>query len=397
LRVRAVTAGDHQETDDVSDIVAPAERGPIRALLFAPVVTWPTVFVRRALEADPAFNVVSLQRVTKTAAVRAGAPPAALTRADLEPYEVLLCGTLDLDAASRDAVQWFVERRGGVAVFVPDRVPAPTPLLAGISFEPRVVEAAIPLRGALAELTASELAVPRGLPPLSTSLAADAGGTPIVVAWRRGSGAMIVSGALDAWRHRDATGFARFWPAAIAAQAIATLPRLDVAVAPPVVRPGDAVRISAVMRETEIPSGVDVIALPPASARAVSPSAHVDVPVRLWPAAAPGRYEGEWRPAAAGDYAIDVSVGSLTAAAVVTVDGGAAPPGAIADRAAIAADATGGGVFPDEGALATAMAARFPRRTTWEPGHPARSAWWAVAFAVLLCAEWALRRRRGLA
>ena len=35
-----------------------------------------------------------------------------------------------------------------------------------------------------------------------------------------------------------------------------------------------------------------------------------------------------------------------------------------------------------------------PRRETW---YPMRSAWWIVPFALLLSAEWWLRRRNGLA
>ena len=62
------------------------------------------------------------------------------------------------------------------------------------------------------------------------------------------------------------------------------------------------------------------------SARAVSPGAHVDVPVRLWPTAEPGVYEGEWRPSVAGDYNIAVTAGPAQRDAAVTVagDGGCA-------------------------------------------------------------------------
>ena len=36
------------------------------------------------------------------------------------------------------------------------------------------------------------------------------------------------------------------------------------------------------------------------------------------------------------------------------------------------------------------------RETIVRAGHPFRSPWWGVAFAGLLSAEWAMRRRRGL-
>jgi hypothetical protein len=399
LRVSAgVLEGERYAADNTADVLAPAERGPLRTLVFAPAVTWPVVFVRRTLESDPAFSVASLQRATKNVVTRAGGPPGALTRNDLEPYEVLLSGTLDLDAAAREAVRWFVEERGGVAVFVPDHVePRGGSILDGLSFESRVVDAPVALTAAQGGLSASELAIPSGLPPLTEALAADPAGTPVVVAVRRGAGAVVVSGALDAWRYRDAPGFARFWPSALLAQASATPPRLEVSVSPAVVRPGDPVRVSAVLRPTEMPPAAGELVLPSVSARAVSPGAKVDAPIRLWPTPEPGRYEGEWRPPLAGEYAVDVTAGPLTGAAVMTADAAAARQPGGDDTAEIAALASGGGVFADEASLARTLAGKFPAAAASVPVRVARSPWWAVAFASLLCAEWALRRRRGLA
>jgi hypothetical protein len=55
-------------------------------------------------------------------------------------------------------------------------------------------------------------------------------------------------------------------------------------------------------------------------------------------------------------------------------------------------------VFPSDQsqALADALRTTYPARTVTRAVHPMRSPWWVVAFAVLLCGEWAIRRKRGL-
>ncbi len=392
LRVRAGSSA--------VDVLAPAARGPIRTIVHESPVTWPAVFVRRALEADPAFSVASVLRATKSAAIRAGSPPSALTRDDLERYEVLVCGSFEaFDASARDAIRWFVEERGGVVVFVPDRVPAPVPdLLRGFTFEPRLLESPVTLKGTAGSVEAADLAVPRSTDRFAAALAADPDGTPIVVAARRGAGAVVVSGALDAWRYRDRNGaaFGRFWTAALVAQATSVPPLLDVTIDPAVARPGDAVRVRARLRGTELPSGLARIDVPPARAHAVDPAAHLDAAVRLWPGPEPGSYEGEWRPARAGRYALDVTVGAATASAIGDVADAAATPPADEHAWDIAARGSGGGMFGDAASLVDALAARYPYVTVARPAHPMRTPWAAVAFAALLCAEWALRRRRGL-
>jgi hypothetical protein len=391
LRVRAGTS--------VADVLAPAARGPIRTLVYQSPVTWPTVFVRRALEADPAFDVASVLRATRGGAIRAGSPPATLSRGDLARFDVLVCGALDgFDAAARDAIRWFVEDRGGVLVFVPDRVPAQVPdLLRGFTFEPRVLDSPVTLKGSAGSVAAADLAVPRSASPFTTALAADPAGTPIVVAVRRGAGAIVVSGALDAWRYRDrdAASFARFWTASVVSQAVTVPARLEVTAEPAVARPGDVVRVRARLRETELPDGVERIGVPPARARVVDPAAHADAAVRLWPGPEPGVYEGEWRPDRAGHYTIDAAVGAATAAAIVQVTDAASTP--VDERAwEIAAQGSGGGLFDEAAALVEALAARYPAETVARPAHPLRSPWAAVAFAACLCVEWGLRRRRGL-
>jgi hypothetical protein len=425
LRVRAgALPGEQRLADNVADVLAPALRGPIRTLALASDLTWPGVFVRRALEAAPAFAVSSAQHSTKITVVRAGSPPPALTRDDLAPYETLILGNPDgLDAPSRDAVRWFVEARGGVAVVVPDRLsrPAARDWLTGVSFDSKIFDTPVALGGSGEGLMAAEVAVPQSLPPLASVLASSPTGAPVIFTMRRGMGAVIVSGALDAWRYRDRRegAFARFWQSAVVSQAAAVPPRLEVTVAPRVARPGDVVHLTAQLRSTELPSDSEQIALPLAEARAlsvssagpgrdnpgnyaqaqlpaVSPDGAVAEPVRLWPGTAPGVFEGEWRATANGTYALDVTVGGLTALAVVNVAADAAGAPVNEEAVAIAARASGGGTFASEGALVRVLQDRFPAVTVMRPTHPARSPWWAAALAVMLCGEWALRRRRGL-
>jgi len=149
------------------------------------------------------------------------------------------------------------------------------------------------------------------------------------------------------------------------------------------------------LRATEL-SVLDVDAV---AARAVSPGARVDVPIRLWPTAEPGVYEGEWRPSAIGTYNIAVTAGArrgdaaATVAATVSRGSTANPEGL-----ALVARSSGGRVFAADrlADLVEAIKGAFPARPSTRTTRPMRSPWWVVPFAGLLCAEWALRRKRGL-
>ena len=409
LRVRATGVTRETTTgDNVADVAVPAVRGPVRVLVIEAAVTWPAVFVRRALEGETAIAVSSLQRAAKSVATRAGDPPAALTRGTLAPFEAIIVGGPDdLRAGDLDAIRWFIEERGGVAVFIPDRAPAGRYVdLVGVpGFTSRVLEAPVRLGS---DLRASELLVPRQLPAASTVLAAD-NADAVVFSARRGAGAVAFSGALDAWRHRGDAGdanpagvqpaddpYARFWRGWLIANAAAIPPAVDVAATPAILRPGERTRL--VVRLRDVPSG-DRIVLPPVSARVIGPETNVDEPVRLWPTAEPGVYEGEWRGRRAGRYDVSVTAGDLRGDAAVTiaaqaVHGSAADP----DALRLVTSASGGRVFPiDEvPALVDAMQQAHPPRPVVRQSHPMRSPWWLVPFAGLLCAEWAVRRKRGL-
>ena len=415
LRVRAQPVdGESSGTDNAADLAVPPLRGPLRTLFVEAAVTWPALFVRRALEGEPAFAVSAVQRATKSVATRAGGPPAALTRAALQLYEVVVVGgPANLSAADLDALRWFIESRGGVVLLVPDAPPGKgesphflTRLLGngdrsnsgnGDSprFQARVLESAVRVGQ---DLLVAELAIAQNLPADVRTIAADPEGHVVVFGRRVGAGSVIFSGALDAWRHRggEDDGYARFWRRVIAAAGATVPPALEVETAPAIARPGDRVTVTARLRDTELPS-VERIELTNIRAMAVSPSAKAEETIRLWPTAEPGVFAGEWRAREWGPTNVTVTVGDLRGDASVTVAADVAAPRLTTEDLDLAARATGGRVIPmsQEEELVDAMKAAYPASRVTERRRVMRSPWWSVPFAALLCVEWALRRKRG--
>src|SRR5262249_49467202 len=150
-------------------------------------------------------------------------------------------------------------------------------------------------------------------------------------------------------------------------------PLVEVTAIPSLARPGDLVRVTARLRGTELAAGTERVVVPAASAAALNPAARSETGVRLWPAPEPGTYEGEWRPGAAGDCAGEASIGESSGATIVKGAADAAVPAGDDDGLAIAAGATGGGVFDDEPALVRALSDALPARTVMRPFKPARS------------------------
>ena len=407
LRVRAEPFdGESSADDNAADLAVPALRGPLRTLVVEAAVTWPALFVRRALEGEPAFAVSAVQRATKSVATRAGAPPPSLTRAALLPYEVIIVGgPANLSAPDLDALRWFIESRGGTVLLVPDALlgkgdsPRFLTRLLGTGdsprFQARVLEA--PVRVGQ-DLLAAEFAIAQNLPADVRTIATDPEGHVVVFARRVGAGGVIFSGALDAWRHRggEDDGYARFWRRVIASAAATGPPALAVETAPAIARAGDAVTVTARLRDTELPSA-DRVELTNIRASAVSPSARAEEPIRLWPSAEPGVFVGEWRAREWGATNITVNVGELRADAVVTVASDAATPRVTTEDLDLAARATGGRALSvsQEPNLVDAMKAAYPASRVTERRRIMRSPWWSVPFAALLCVEWALRRKRG--
>jgi hypothetical protein len=131
-----------------------------------------------------------------------------------------------------------------------------------------------------------------------------------------------------------------------------------------------------------------------------STSGETIAPVRLWPSGAPGELEGEVKaPETVGVYRVVVTGdGARGDAPIIVVPDARHPTPDDRDLVSAWVAARGGRAVSasqiDE-LPAALIAAIHPiaRAETW---HPMRSAWWIVPFALLLSAEWWMRRRRGL-
>jgi hypothetical protein len=173
--------------------------------------------------------------------------------------------------------------------------------------------------------------------------------------------------------------------------------RLEVSVVPAIARPGEEVTIHARLRQTEFNSGSESIAIPVLSARLVSSDGSV-YPVRLWPLAETGSFEAQVRAASVGRYLVQVTTpDGASSDRALTVAGDARssrPPDEEGLR--LVASATGG-VTASAGDLAPLVRylRGLPRGKSSQTIWPARSPWFILAFAMVLGAEWAIRRRAG--
>ncbi len=405
VRVRAIRVGLEPGGESVQDVRLPAERPPFRILAYGTTVSWPATFVRRSLEGQAAFALSVIDRASPTTATRAGAPPRSLTSVDLTPYDVVIVGSPeDLPPPDVETLRRFVDERGGVIALIPSRKSTGgyTALLGGPTIEARALEQpttlVVPHGPAI---QASEMLVVR-LSSTGARALARVGpeNEAVVFVLRRGAGGIIFSGALDAWRYRatEQESFARFWRSTLIEAAQAVPPRLKLEVSPGVARPGERIRIRAIVGPDELapdPSGGVALSV---AARVIGPQRHVDEVARLWPTAEPGTFAGEWTANASGDYLVAVSSGSRRADAVLVVDDRIASPAPFDPQGLrIAAVASGGVARPPDriGDLVAAIASRFPAQQIPVTTHPMRSPWWCVPFAMALCLEWIWRRMHG--
>jgi len=400
---------------------------------------WPSTFVRRALEQDPRFAVSSRVRTAPGVATEAGDPPARLSDAvALDAFDAVVVGAPEtLSEADVAALERYLRRRGGAVVLLPDRAAAgPYRRLTGAaSWATRDVVTPVEIRGSGAGmadrlLRAGELLLPEPLPGGARPVAWAAGPDSTPVVWRTpvGAGRLIVSGALDAWRHRgaDLAGFEAFWTALIGAAAAASPPPLELnfatAGAAGVAAPGGRLDVELTIRAAALAAPVEGgsvsgrvhAGLRPAASTATRasgsapgangadarPDSATATPIRFWPAGAPGRFRATLSaPPRPGTYLIEASADSARAELplVVREDAAAAP----ADPELLTAWAAsrGGAAFQESEleALVAELRERLDSTRQREVWHPMRSPWWILPFALLLGGEWLWRRRRGLA
>jgi hypothetical protein len=381
LRIEAdVDGGDAVAYDHGIEVPITVVNRPAAALVFDARPSWGSTFVRRALEDDPRFAVEHRARVAP--ALTAGTANGRLDAAVLERTPLLIVGAPDaLTGADVDLIDRFVRVRGGSVILLPERVPsgAAARLFPGawseqLRAEPEQVGA----------LRATELLRPRQT-PLGTEML-----SPVVIASPVGRGRTIVSGAMDAWRHRDAdaAAFDRFWRSVAAEGAAAGEPLLvqfEEAPAPRGSRAAFIVRHRAMTP----PDRYDAAAVV-----RCGPSADQ---IRLWPAGPRGVFRGEL-PIGETACAIEVTVNdAIQTAAIAAVDRRRRPATATLATLERAARASGGIVTDEDNlapihALNTSAAAAIAGAAV----HPMRSWYWMLPFALCLSAEWWLRRRAGL-
>jgi hypothetical protein len=401
LRVSATLGGDSATADVAVDV-----RDTRWAVLFFDArPSWMSTFVRRAIERDPRFVVTSRIVTSRNVSTDAGVPPARLDDLTaLGLYDAVVIGApealADRDVSGLDA---FLRRRGGSVVLLLDRrAPGPYERLADVTTwtNDSTGKAEAIGAGATADsMRAAELLWPARLPDGADVVASTRAAAAHPVVWKSpvGAGRVIVSGALDAWRYRDrsVSSFDRFWQTLIAGAAADAPPPLAVATTRRVVRPGEKVRVTSMLRDAVFSTASPLRVSANASIRATAST----TPVRLWPGDRVGMFEGSLRaPATPGQYRLTIAANGAHADVPIIVATGATRPSPatpdlvrawVASRGGVAVPAT------EISSLAPRLSGAIhaaDRRTMW---HPMRSAWWILPFALALSAEWWLRRRRG--
>jgi hypothetical protein len=220
----------------------------------------------------------------------------------------------------------------------------------------------------------------------------------LLLTWPVGAGRIVFSGLLDAWRYRavDEGTFEAFWRSLAGREALRAPRRLEVTVDPAPDGPAGGVRVRAAVRATEHAVVSDHISIPAVSARVADERGHQDT-IRLWPTAESGVFEGRLALPGAGRYDVRVETDAGSSVDVPYVLASGLEPAVARDRSTEIARSTGGVVAAVSNLtpLIEQLRALPVEKADWL-WHPMRSPWCSVAFAGLLAAEWAGRRRRGL-
>jgi hypothetical protein len=394
-----ITTADNHE-----DFRVMVEDRALKILVHDPRPSWTTAFVRRALEEEPLFEVASLVRPADGIEVRTGAPPERLTLETLERFDAVIVGAPEeLNESEIDALESFARVRGGTFILIPDRRPAGpyVHMIPAASFEERLLERPMVARGLPGGLRGTEFAVPiRPGAAVETRAGLDdpKGRVPIVISWPLGAGRGVWSGALDAWRHRAAdAGFAAFWRAHVAAGAASAPRRVEAALDPGLALPGQTVTLRVRVRPTDFAMDQGSIRIPIVSARYTDAKGSTG-PIRLWPTEEAGVLEGRFKAPAPGRYDVQVSTrdeARFNTVLIVSADARTATP--VARNSQHLLIAASGGVSATAGDLSALEShlSGLSRAPVARSIRPARSLGWTTAFALLLCAEWGLRRRGG--
>ncbi|MBA3638298.1 MAG: hypothetical protein H0W53_03270 [Acidobacteria bacterium] len=399
VRITATTDGVARTTS--ADVAVPVREHQLRVLAYEARPSWPLAFVRRSLEAEPVFDVTTTSRTTSRSATTSPTAPASLVTLQMDRFDAVLVGAPEtLTAAEIRALDTFVTRRGGTLVLLPDRrLPENVIRAFGLpEFEEVILERSLTTAGPGPTIRTSELLLAADgarLEPLGAVRHA-ANDRVVVGSLVRGAGRIIVSGAMDAWRYRadPEVTFDNFWRGLIADAAAAAPPPVVVKVEPSIARAGDELIVSVTLRPTEFDVDNESISLPAVKAALNSARGGSEV-IRLWPDVVPGTFEGRTRAPRAGTYTVSTSIAGGSADAPLLVADDVIHAASRSSRAAaFAAAATGGAVVTNLDDLAGRLESLEPNSVE-QLTRPMRSPWWILPFTILLCAEWALRRKGG--
>jgi hypothetical protein len=387
LEIRASSdAPQRTEIDDRASLLIEADTVRRRVLVYQPRISWMAAFVARALERDPRAELSSRAFASRGIEVATPGLEAGLPR--LDPFDAVVVGAPDaLSASEIAALTRYVTERGGSVILLADRSPSGPSLVLSPAdaFDERLLQNPADLAPGL---RASEMSIPRTVKAGWESLATD-GKQPVVLMTPRGRGHVVFSGALDAWRHREGS---RYWQDLVAAFAARTSPSIRLSIEPTVAAPGQIIEITAEVLETSAAEAIP-------KERLVAHVASVGA-VSLWPGGEPDVFRGRVRvPATPGLVKVTTGQDQRRAEATVAVHPAAAQPWTDANAALDAfVTAHSGRMVParDLAPLIAALRQAAVRRPATRLVRPMRSPWWIAPFAVLLGAEWTMRRRRHL-
>ena len=393
-RLRVVpTTRDEAGTSvgDEAETVAGVSESRLPILLYEPATTWMGTFVRRALEADPRFELAGRVQVAPPVAVTRGTSDRLRQDALRDARIVIVTAAERLSAGEVELLDRFARIRGGSVVLVPEEeVTGPVSrLLPSVQRSQKQQQEEEPQ--AVGTLRARDILSFQ--PGPGVAALASAGDRPVVVTRAIGRGRIVASGALDAWRYRENDAFDRFWTSLVADAAGAAGPTLSVRLDRTLLEPGETANAHLEWRSLdEIPAFV--------RAEAVVDCSGDRQPIRLWPEGRRGVFTGSVEALRAGSCAVTAVVGDALPAATASFITAQDVPRSIVPSGELerVIRAAGGTVVGPTDVAALAARARETREAARErqDTRPMHSPWWIVPFAACLGGEWILRRRAGL-
>ena len=386
LHVKAVaSAGKIIDSESNVDVAVDVtnKRGSI--LIFDARPSWSSTFVRRALEDDPRFVVGHRARVAP--ALTVGTAAARLDEPVLDATDVAVIGGPDaLTASDVTLLARFVRVRGGTLILLPEqRASGPLQQLMPGAWSEHLTQS--PER--IGALYATEIL--RGPESSLDTVLARSGSQAAIVSTPAGNGRIAISGAMDAWRHRekDADAFDRFWRSVAAeGSAAASTPSITFAQA---LTQSDA-KASFTVRDRRMTLPANATAS--ATMRCDGGTARA---IRLRPTGTIGEFAGD-ADATGASCVIDANINDRQASAsFASADRPQRVTNVVLAKLERAVRASGGAVITDEeAALQRALAAEGASSSQLVSVYPMRAPWWIFPFAGYLTTEWWLRRRKGL-